>query len=55
MKVKTPPLFKTACLWGGFMAVSSNTRYQVVNGLEAIVRSIASCEALPLSSLKGSL
>ncbi len=27
--VPVPPLFKTALVWGLFMGVSSNTRYQV--------------------------
>ncbi|CAN1275499.1 Protein RETICULATA, chloroplastic [Linum perenne] len=41
--VPVPPLIKSAALWGVFMAVSSNTRYQVVNGLECLV------EASPLA------
>ncbi|GAB4817986.1 hypothetical protein N2152v2_005032 [Parachlorella kessleri] len=35
--VPIPPLFRTALVWGLFMGVSSNTRYQVVAGLERIV------------------
>ncbi|KAL8167924.1 hypothetical protein V2J09_009423 [Rumex salicifolius] len=40
--VPVPPLVKSAALWGVFLAVSSNTRYQIVNGLEYLV------EASPL-------
>ncbi|CAH1437878.1 unnamed protein product [Lactuca virosa] len=40
---RVPPLVKSAVLWGVFLAVSSNTRYQVINGLESVV------EALPLA------
>lgn len=40
--VLVPPLFKSAALWGFFLAVSSNTRYQIINGLERLV------EASPL-------
>ncbi|CAN0926481.1 Protein RETICULATA, chloroplastic [Linum grandiflorum] len=41
--VPVPPLLKSAALWGVFLAVSSNTRYQIVNGLECLV------EASPLT------
>ncbi|CAN6471623.1 unnamed protein product [Victoria cruziana] len=41
--IPVPPLVKSAALWGVFLAVSSNTRYQIVNGLERVV------EGLPLS------
>ncbi|KAL6574677.1 hypothetical protein OROMI_011962 [Orobanche minor] len=41
--IPVPPLIKSAALWGVFLAVSSNTRYQVINGLERIV------EASPLA------
>ncbi|XP_008227034.1 PREDICTED: protein RETICULATA-RELATED 1, chloroplastic [Prunus mume] len=41
--VPVPPLVKSAALWGVFLAVSSNTRYQIVNGLEGLV------EASPLA------
>lgn len=40
--IPVPPLVQSAALWGVFLAVSSNTRYQIVNGLERIV------EASPL-------
>ncbi|KAI3433810.1 hypothetical protein D9Q98_003614 [Chlorella vulgaris] len=35
--VAVPPLMRTALVWGLFMGVSSNSRYQVVFGLERIV------------------
>ncbi|KAL5709431.1 hypothetical protein ACHQM5_020120 [Ranunculus cassubicifolius] len=35
--IPVPPLVRSAALWGVFLAVSSNTRYQVINGLERIV------------------
>ncbi|XP_074312463.1 protein RETICULATA-RELATED 1, chloroplastic-like [Silene latifolia] len=35
--IPVPPLLKSAALWGVFLAVSSNTRYQVINGLERLV------------------
>ncbi|XP_051132053.1 protein RETICULATA, chloroplastic-like [Andrographis paniculata] len=35
--IPIPPLFKSAALWGFFLAVSSNTRYQIINGLERLV------------------
>ncbi|KAE8719432.1 putative receptor protein kinase ZmPK1-like [Hibiscus syriacus] len=41
--IPVPPLLKSAALWGVFLAVSSNTRYQIVNGLERLV------EASPLA------
>ncbi|XP_047307833.1 protein RETICULATA-RELATED 1, chloroplastic-like [Impatiens glandulifera] len=41
--VAIPPLVKSAALWGVFLAVSSNTRYQILNGLEQVV------EASPLA------
>lgn len=41
--IPVPPLIKSAALWGVFLAVSSNTRYQVINGLERLV------EASPLA------
>lgn len=40
--VPVPPLIQSAALWGVFLAVSSNTRYQIVNALEQVV------EASPL-------
>ncbi|KAJ8747115.1 hypothetical protein K2173_008914 [Erythroxylum novogranatense] len=41
--IPVPPLVKTAALWGVFLGFSSNTRYQIINGLERLV------EASPLA------
>ncbi|KAF2321701.1 hypothetical protein GH714_001619 [Hevea brasiliensis] len=41
--IPVPPLVQSAVLWGVFLAVSSNTRYQIINGLERLV------EASPLA------
>ena len=35
--VAVPPLFESALVWALFMGVSSNTRYQIVVGLERVV------------------
>ncbi|KAF3449061.1 hypothetical protein FNV43_RR09785 [Rhamnella rubrinervis] len=35
--IPVPPLVKSAALWGVFLGVSSNTRYQIINGLERVV------------------
>lgn len=35
--VEVPPVFESALVWGAFMGVSANTRYQIVFGLERIV------------------
>lgn len=35
--VEVPPVFKSALVWGAFMGVSANTRYQIVFGLERVV------------------
>ncbi|KAL6520949.1 hypothetical protein OROGR_017518 [Orobanche gracilis] len=45
--IPVPPLIKSAALWGVFLAVSSNTRYQVINGLERIVESSPLAKQLP--------
>ncbi|KAJ8532990.1 hypothetical protein K7X08_015879 [Anisodus acutangulus] len=37
--VPIPPLVKSAVLWGVFLGVSSNTRLQIVTGLERLVES----------------
>ncbi|KAK4342845.1 hypothetical protein RND71_038661 [Anisodus tanguticus] len=37
--VPVPPLVKSAVLWGVFLGVSSNTRLQIVTGLESLVES----------------
>ncbi len=35
--VPVPPLFRTALVWGLFMGLSSNVRYNIVFGLERLV------------------
>lgn len=53
--VDPPPLLKTALVWGLFMGVSSNLRYQGVFGLERLVdrtiaKKIPAVRSLQLSS-----
>ncbi|CAI5536284.1 unnamed protein product, partial [Closterium sp. Naga37s-1] len=48
--IKIPGLLPTALLWGGFMAVSSNTRYQIINGLERVVESSPLARSMPLGA-----
>ncbi|KAG1362816.1 protein RETICULATA-RELATED 1, chloroplastic [Cocos nucifera] len=45
--VPVPPLVKSAALWGVFLAVSSNTRYQIVNGLEHVVEASPVAKCIP--------
>ncbi|KAM6550851.1 hypothetical protein CsatB_000659 [Cannabis sativa] len=45
--IPVPPLLKSAALWGVFLAVSSNTRYQIVNGLERLVEGSAMAKQVP--------
>ncbi|CAL5351347.1 unnamed protein product [Camellia sinensis] len=45
--IPVPPLIKSAALWGVFLAVSSNTRYQIVNGLERLVESSPIAKQVP--------
>lgn len=45
--IPVPPLVKSAALWGVFLAVSSNTRYQIVNGLEQLVESSPLAKEFP--------
>lgn len=33
-EVELAPIIPTSLAWGGFMMASSNTRYQMVNGIE---------------------
>lgn len=35
--VQVPPVLETGLVWGAFMALSANTRYQLVFGLERVV------------------
>lgn len=46
-EVAVPPIFKSAALWGVFMALSSNTRYQIINGLERVVEGSAISRRVP--------
>ncbi|XP_023527108.1 protein RETICULATA, chloroplastic-like [Cucurbita pepo subsp. pepo] len=50
-EVPVPPLLKSAALWGVFLAVSSNTRYQIINGLERVVESSALAKYIPTVAL----
>ncbi|KQK20289.1 hypothetical protein BRADI_1g53580v3 [Brachypodium distachyon] len=49
--VPVPPLLKTSALWGAFLGVSSNTRYQVINGLERLVEASPLGKRVPAASL----
>ncbi|KAK6120323.1 hypothetical protein DH2020_046014 [Rehmannia glutinosa] len=45
--IPVPPLIKSAALWGVFLAVSSNTRYQIINGLERLVEASPVAKQVP--------
>jgi len=45
--IPVPPLIKSAALWGVFLAVSSNTRYQIINGLERVVEASPVAKGAP--------
>ncbi|CAD6260246.1 unnamed protein product [Miscanthus lutarioriparius] len=45
--IPVPPLIKSAALWGVFLAVSSNTRYQIINGLERVVEASPVARRVP--------
>ncbi|KAK3443838.1 hypothetical protein EUGRSUZ_B03901 [Eucalyptus grandis] len=45
--IPVPPLIQSAALWGVFLAVSSNTRYQIVNGLERLVEASPMAKNVP--------
>ncbi|KAG4968551.1 hypothetical protein JHK87_034202 [Glycine soja] len=49
--IPVPPLLKSAALWGFFLAVSSNTRYQIINGLESIVEASPVAKRVPLVAM----
>ncbi|CAI9783285.1 unnamed protein product [Fraxinus pennsylvanica] len=49
--IPVPPLVKSAALWGVFLAVSSNTRYQIVNGLERVVEVSPLAKQVPLVAM----
>ncbi|CAH8366963.1 unnamed protein product [Eruca vesicaria subsp. sativa] len=45
--IPVPPLIKSAALWGVFLSVSSNTRYQIINGLERVVEASPFAKNVP--------
>ncbi|XP_039014124.1 protein RETICULATA-RELATED 1, chloroplastic-like [Hibiscus syriacus] len=45
--IPVPPLVKSAALWGVFLGVSSNTRYQIINGLERLVEASPAAKQVP--------
>ncbi|KAK8683385.1 hypothetical protein V6N13_039446 [Hibiscus sabdariffa] len=45
--IPVPPLLKSAALWGVFIGVSSNTRYQIINGLERLVEASPAAKQVP--------
>ncbi|OMO90276.1 hypothetical protein COLO4_19273 [Corchorus olitorius] len=45
--IPVPPLLQSAALWGVFLAVSSNTRYQIINGLERLVEASPVAKQVP--------
>ncbi|KAG9444121.1 hypothetical protein H6P81_015461 [Aristolochia fimbriata] len=45
--IPVPPLVKSAALWGVFLGVSSNTRYQIINGLEQLVEASPVAKRVP--------
>ncbi|XP_051113352.1 protein RETICULATA-RELATED 1, chloroplastic [Andrographis paniculata] len=49
--IPVPPLIKSAAVWGVFLAVSSNTRYQIINGLEQIVEGSTLAKQVPLIAM----
>ncbi|KAF1882683.1 hypothetical protein Lal_00002863 [Lupinus albus] len=49
--IPVPPLLQSAALWGFFLAVSSNVRYQVINGLERIVETSPVSKKVPLIAM----
>uniref|UniRef100_A0A2C9V9C5 Uncharacterized protein n=1 Tax=Manihot esculenta TaxID=3983 RepID=A0A2C9V9C5_MANES len=49
--IPVPPLVKSAALWGVFLAVSSNTRYQIINGMERVVEASPLAKQVPLVAM----
>ncbi|XAR50896.1 hypothetical protein NMG60_11005354 [Bertholletia excelsa] len=49
--IPVPPLLKTAALWGVFLAISSNTRYQIINGLEQLMESSPFAKKVPAAAM----
>ncbi|MED6172326.1 hypothetical protein PIB30_049053 [Stylosanthes scabra] len=46
-QIPVPPLVKSAVLWGVFLGLSSNTRYQIINGLERLVEASPVAKKVP--------
>ncbi|KAG2371469.1 Protein RETICULATA-RELATED 1 [Vigna angularis] len=49
--IPVPPLLQSAALWGFFLTVSSNTRYQIINGLESLVEASVVAKRVPLVAM----
>ncbi|MED6180632.1 retention in endoplasmic reticulum protein 1 [Stylosanthes scabra] len=49
--IPVPPLLPSAALWGFFLAVSSNTRYQIINGMEQLVESSPLAKKAPFVAM----
>nr|VDC87190.1 unnamed protein product [Brassica oleracea] len=49
--VPVPPLFKSAALWGVFLGLSSNARYQIINGLERVVEGSTAAKRIPVVAM----
>ncbi|XP_004487541.1 protein RETICULATA-RELATED 1, chloroplastic [Cicer arietinum] len=49
--IPVPPLLQSAALWGFFLAVSSNARYQIINALESLVESSPVAKKVPLVAM----
>ncbi|RDY08012.1 Protein RETICULATA-RELATED 1, chloroplastic, partial [Mucuna pruriens] len=49
--IPVPPLLQSAALWGFFLAVSSNARYQIINGLESLVEASPVAKRVPLVAM----
>ncbi|CAN8252603.1 unnamed protein product [Cochlearia groenlandica] len=49
--VPVPPLFESAALWGVFLGLSSNARYQIVNGLERVVEGSSAAKQVPVVAM----
>ncbi|KAF5727499.1 Reticulata-related 1 [Tripterygium wilfordii] len=45
--IPVPPLVQSAALWGVFLGVSSNTRYQIITGLEHLVEASPLAKRIP--------
>ncbi|CAE6115279.1 unnamed protein product [Arabidopsis arenosa] len=49
--VPIPPLFESAALWGVFLGISSNARYQIINGLERVVEGSTAAKRIPVVAM----